>query len=177
MTDRTSTSEKHAWYKRHYHKLVGLEDTGHAIAVGFASGIFLGFTPLFGLKTLLSVLLAWVLRSNKIAAVIGVTLHDFILPFVPILLRIEYMVGYWIVTHPHRFPPQLNVSEFKIEQLFHWTTFLTVGGPLMLGSVIVGTPFGLLSYYAARWTVREYRQKRAAYRQRHPSHESDDTFS
>ncbi|HRY49753.1 MAG TPA: DUF2062 domain-containing protein [Candidatus Paceibacterota bacterium] len=177
MTDSTVTSGKHPWYKRHYHKLIRLDDSAHAIALGFSCGFFLGFTPLFGLKTLLSVLLAWILRCNKIAAVIGVTLHDFILPFVPVLLRIEYIVGYWLLSNPHRMPPQLNANDLRLEQLFHWTTFLTVGGPLMLGSIVVGTPFGLLSYYAARWVVQEFRQKRAAYRQHHPRRESDDTFS
>jgi hypothetical protein len=159
---------KQPWFKRGYHKLVGLQDTPHAIALGFACGIFLGFTPLFGLKTLLAILLAWALRSNKIAAVIGVTMHDFILPFVPVLLRVQYIVGYWLLSNPHVLPPELNVKDIRFEEVFQWTTFLTMGGPLMLGSVVVGAPFGILSYSAAKWIVITYRRKRAAYLEKHP---------
>lgn len=177
MSSIPTPPPKHPWYKRSYHKLVGLQDTPHAIALGFACGIFLGFTPLFGLKTLLAILLAWMLRCNKFAAVVGVTMHDFILPFVPVLLRVEYIVGYWLLSNPHALPPELIVKDIRLEQLFQWTTFLTVGGPLMLGSAIVGAPFGALSYSAARWVVIAYRRKRAAYRQKHPRpSEPDDTF-
>ena len=158
----------HSWYKRGYHKLVGLQDTSHAIALGFACGIFLGFTPLFGLKTLLAILLAWALRSNKIAAAIGVTMHDFILPFVPVLLRVQYIVGYWLLSNPHVLPPDLDVKGIRLEEVFQWTTFLRMGGPLMLGSVVVGAPFGILSYSAAKWIVTAYRRNRAAYQEKHP---------
>jgi uncharacterized protein (DUF2062 family) len=178
MTRAESTSQKRPWYKRHYHKLMGLQDSPHAIALGFSCGIFLGFTPLFGLKTILSICLAWLFRSNKIASVIGVTLHDFSLPFVPMLLRLEYVMGYWLLSYPHQMPPHMHFKEVQLELLFQWTTFLTIGGPLMLGSVIIGLPFAVLSYYASKWVVVEYRLKRAAYLKKHLSPtEGDDTFS
>jgi Uncharacterized protein conserved in bacteria (DUF2062) len=37
--------------------------------------MFIGFTPLFGVKTLLSLGVAYLLRCNPIAAVIAVSLH------------------------------------------------------------------------------------------------------
>ncbi len=64
-------------------RLVTIEDTPHSIALGVAIGIFFGFTPLWSLKTLLSIAVAWVCKSNKIAAAISVQLHDLILPFMP----------------------------------------------------------------------------------------------
>src|SRR5205085_11345266 len=71
------------WLAAHHLTLMTLPDTPHAIALGSAIGMFFGFTPLFGLKTLLSFLGAWLFKGNKIAAVITVTLHDLLLPFVP----------------------------------------------------------------------------------------------
>ena len=53
-----------------------MADTPHSIALGSAIGIFFGFTPLWSLKTLLSIGVAWVFRCNKLAAAIAVTLHD-----------------------------------------------------------------------------------------------------
>jgi uncharacterized protein len=177
MAEPATVGWKRPWYKRQYHKLLGLKDTPHSIALGFACGIFLGFTPLFGLKTILAVLLAWMLRSNKISAIIGVALHDFILPFVPVLLRMQYLIGFWLASNPHQLPPEMSLKNIQLERVFHWTTFLTVGGPLMLGSLVTALPFGVVAYFLARWFVIEFRRKREIYRRKHPRrHEPDDTF-
>ena len=61
----------------------------HAIAGGVAIGVFVGFTPLFGIKTLLSLGGAYLLRCNPIAAVIAVSLHDIVTPLWPVLLRVD----------------------------------------------------------------------------------------
>ena len=75
------------WLQAHHLTLMTLPDTPHSIALGSAIGMFFGFTPLFGLKTLLSLALAWLFKGNKIAAFISVTLHDIILPFWPAIAR------------------------------------------------------------------------------------------
>src|SRR5438477_245934 len=62
------TFAKNTWSRLHQ-----LRDAPHAVAGGVAIGIFWGFTPLTGLKTLLSIFFAWVLRCSKIPAVIAVT--------------------------------------------------------------------------------------------------------
>jgi uncharacterized protein (DUF2062 family) len=66
-------------------KLFVIKDTPQSIALGAAIGIFLGFTPLFGLKTLLALLLAALFRVNKIAAVVAVSLHDLLFPLWPVV--------------------------------------------------------------------------------------------
>jgi len=43
------------WLHEHSLKLLAIRDTPEAIAGGVAIGIFFGFTPLFGLKTLLAI--------------------------------------------------------------------------------------------------------------------------
>ena len=59
------------WFKEHSLKLLAIRDTPNAIAGGVAIGIFFGFTPLVGLKTLLSIFFAWLTRSNIVAAAIA----------------------------------------------------------------------------------------------------------
>ena len=80
------------WLEEHSIKLLAIRDTPNAIAGGVAIGIFLGFTPLFGLKMLLSLLFAWLFRCNLLAAAIGVTFHDIVIPFMPFIFRFEYIV-------------------------------------------------------------------------------------
>ena len=104
-------------------KLVTLRDTPHAIAGGVAIGVFVGFTPLFGIKTLLSLGGAYLLRCNPIAAVIAVSLHDIVTPLWPVLLRVEYDLGYWLLSHPHHFPPKMEMHHIHVSEMLKWTTF------------------------------------------------------
>jgi len=145
--------------KEHSAKLLLLKDTPQAIAWGAAIGILLGFTPLFGLKTLLALLLAALLRVNKIAAVVAVSLHDLVLPLWPVVLRLEFAIGYWLLHDPHQWPPRLDLHRVDYRVWFHWQHFAAVGGPTLLGSVILGTPASILAFFLIR-TVVARRQAR-----------------
>lgn len=116
-------------------------------------GVFLGFTPLYGLKTLLALLLAAVFRGNKIAAVIGVNLHDIVLPLVPVVLGMEYELGFWLLSRPHHLPASLNLIHLPAHEWLRWTTFFDVGMPILLGSFTMGIPFGCAAYFITRSAV------------------------
>jgi uncharacterized protein (DUF2062 family) len=138
-------------------RLLELRDTPHAIAGGVAIGMFYGFTPLFGIKTLLSLVTAWLARCSKIAAVIAVCLHDLVTPFWPVLLRLEYDIGYWLLSHPHQLPPKFafnHGSHLKLAEMLQWTTFLKVGLPLLVGSLVIAVPAALLAYAIAYQIMR-----------------------
>jgi uncharacterized protein len=128
-------------------KLVTLRDNPHAIAGGVAIGVFVGFTPLFGIKTLLSLGGAYLLRCNPIAAVIAVSLHDIVTPLWPVLLRIEYDIGYWLLNHPHHFPPKMEMHHIHVSEMLKWTTFLQIGFPLLLGSLFLAAPAAAIFYF------------------------------
>src|SRR6266567_5758684 len=88
------------WLVAHHMTLMAIADTPHSIALGSAIGIFFGFTPLWSIKTLLSIGVAWVCRCNKIAAAIAVTLHDVLIFAMPAIYFAEYKVGCWILHRP-----------------------------------------------------------------------------
>ena len=95
-----------------------------------------------------NVLLALLLEQGY--DVVGVTLHDVILPFMPIVFRLEYDVGYWLLNHPHELPPNLTTHELSIHQWLSWTTFVTAGVPLLVGSFFFSAPTSIVTY----WTTR-----------------------
>jgi uncharacterized protein len=128
-------------------KLVTLRDTPHAIAGGVAIGVFIGFTPLFGVKTLLSLGVAYLLRCNPIAAVIAVSLHDVVTPLWPVLLRVEYDIGFWLLSHPHHLPPKMEMHHIHVSEMLKWTTFFKVGLPLLVGSLFLAAPAAALFYF------------------------------
>ena len=79
-----------SWLVAHHMTLMTIADTPHSIALGSAIVIFFGFTPLYPLKTLLSIAVAWVFRCNKVAAAIAVTLHDVLIWAMPAIYVAEY---------------------------------------------------------------------------------------
>lgn len=151
-----------AFLRRHWHLLVQLHDTPHSIAGGTAIGVFFGFTPFFGFKTLLGIAVAWGFRCSRVAAAVGVTLHDVILPLIPMLLRLEYGIGYWILAHPHRWPRRFHVEHLKLHEWLRWEVFNEVIWPTFLGSLVIGLPLAALGFYLTLRVVRRYQAKRMA---------------
>jgi uncharacterized protein (TIGR03546 family) len=149
------------WLHNHSLKLLAIRDTPEAIASGVAIGIFIGFTPLIGLKTVLTILFAWLTRSNIVAAVIASAAHDILWPVMPVIFRWEYEVGFWLLSHPHHWPPPLTRKGFELHTWRNWTHLFTVGKPLLLGSVVCSAPVALLTYvFTQRLVARHQRKKR-----------------
>jgi uncharacterized protein (DUF2062 family) len=88
------------WLVEHHMTLMAIADSPHSIALGSAIGIFFGFTPLYPMKTLLSIGVAWIFRCNKIAAAVAVTLHDVVIWAMPAIYVAEYQFGCWILNRP-----------------------------------------------------------------------------
>jgi uncharacterized protein len=149
-----------AWWMAHHHRLMAIEDSPHAIALGVAIGIFFGFTPLWSLKTLLSIFVAWLFNSNKIAAAISVTLHDVILPFMPAIYWWEYKVGYYALNGVS--PGKIRLTHIAIGEYLRWKTFVTVIWPTTLGSIILGLPVAAACYFLIRPLVIRARARRRA---------------
>jgi uncharacterized protein len=53
-------------------QLLHTHDTPHRTAAAYALGVFLAFSPMLGLHTILGLALAFILRLNRVAVVLGV---------------------------------------------------------------------------------------------------------
>jgi uncharacterized protein (DUF2062 family) len=124
-----------------------------------AIGIFWGFTPLTGLKTLLSIATAWACRFSRLSAVIAVALHDVLLPLWPVILRWEYQLGYWICNRPHQFPPKLMGHllghRLNLDHLLTKKTIVILW-QTMVGSLVIGIPCALLTYWLTLKLLARY---------------------
>src|SRR2546421_12689367 len=101
------------WLHEHSLRLLAIRGTPETIAGGVAIGIFFGFTPLLGLKTLSAIFFAWLTRSNLLAAIFATALHDLVLPFMPAIYLLEYKVGYWLMSQPHQWLPGLRRMNWE----------------------------------------------------------------
>ncbi len=148
------------WLHEHSLKLLAIRDTPEAIAGGVALGIYIGFTPLIGLKTALTILFAWLTRSNILAAVIASASHDILWPLMPVIFAGEYDVGYWLLSHPHHFPPPFTKAHLDFHALRNWSNLLTIGKPMLVGSLVCSAPFAALAYWFTKRLVARHQRKK-----------------
>jgi len=148
-------------YIRKFHELLDAKDAPHSVAGGTAIGVFFGFIPIFGLKTVSAMGVSLLTRCSVVASVIGVSLHDILIPIWPLILRFQFQIGFWLLSHPHHFAPPLNRDDFKISELLQWDNFVDIGLPLLVGGIVFAIPFSLLSYGAVL-LIMNWRQKRRA---------------
>jgi uncharacterized protein (TIGR03546 family) len=149
------------WFQEHSLKLLAIRDTPEAIAGGVAIGIFFGFTPLFGLKTLSAMFVAWLTRSNILAAVLAATLHDIMLPLMPVIYRWEYDIGYWLLSQPHRWPPSLIKASWEGHHWRSWVTIAQTGKHLLLGSFVCSAPLAVVAFIVTRKIVARHHERNA----------------
>src|ERR1700726_5251593 len=140
-----SLAQTKQWLRAHHMTLMTIADPPHSIALGSAIGIFFGFTPLYPLKTLLSIAVAWACRCNKIAAAIAVTLHDVILPFMPAIYWWEYKIGYLALHHAQ--PQRIRFAHISMHNYLHWKIFVGVIWPTLIGSLFLAVPSALIIYF------------------------------
>jgi len=148
-----------AWLVAHHMTLMAIADTPHSIALGSAIGIFFGFTPLYPLKTLLSIGVAWVFRCNKIAAAVAVTLHDVMIWAMPAVYVAEYQFGCWILNRP--VAQRVHFRQFRLQDYVHWHVFSRViwptFWPAFIGSLFLAVPSAIFIYFLMRLLISRAR--------------------
>ena len=139
------------WLVEHHMTLMTIADAPHSIALGSAIGVFFGFTPLYSLKTLLSIGVAWILRCNKVAAAIAVTLHDVLIFAMPAIYFAEYKMGCWVLQRP--LPTRLHLGPFGFHDYLNWHLFTRLVWPALIGSVFLAVPAAIAAYVVMRLLV------------------------
>jgi uncharacterized protein (DUF2062 family) len=143
------------WLVAHHMTLMTIADTPHSIALGSAIGIFFGFTPLWTLKTLLSIGVAWICRCNKIAAAIAVTLHDVLIFAMPAIYLAEYKLGWWSLHHS--VPAHVRFEHIGLHDYLSWHLFSRIVWPALVGSLFLAVPSALIVYFMMRMLVSRSR--------------------
>jgi len=159
-TPRSPWSPRY-WYRR----ILALRATPHQIAMGTAVGIFIAFTPTFGVQMLLAVVAAFVFRLSKPATVIPVWISN-PLTLVPVY-GATYAAGalLWPGETLADLPAELRIIAAQESFAAQWQAFWDLGlilfGPLWIGSVLVGVPCAAVTYPFIKRGVIAYRHHRA----------------
>ncbi len=141
-----------AFYAR---RLLALDDTPERIALAFAFGVFLAFSPLLGLHTILGLTFAFIFGLNRVAVLLGVWVNN---PWtlVPIYAAAAYVGGFLFGFPQPPDLPKIGWGEFWhggfwLHLISHWKMLM----PMILGSTILSVISGLLSYPVALYVIRQ----------------------
>jgi hypothetical protein len=145
-------------------KLLALDDTPERVALAFALGVVLAFSPLLGLHTILGLTIAFAFRLNRAAVLIGVFVNN---PWtiVPIYTAAAYL-GWCLLG----FPAAPVLPDFQWNHLWYGGFWMdlwrnaAILRPLILGSTILCIIAGLVSYPLALGVIRQSRAYRARHR-------------
>lgn len=108
------------------------------IAKGVALGIFIGLTPTFGFQIVLALFFAWLLKENKLAALVGIWITNPVTA--PFIYALEYESGRLILGMERvRLPAEFSFSAFGH---LSWEVLL----PLLVGSLLYGILCASLAY-------------------------------
>ena len=145
------------WVRR----LLALDDTPERIALAFAIGVFLAFSPLLGLHTVLGIGIAFAFGLNRVAVLLGVFVNN---PWtlVPIYTAATYLGGLFV-----GFPAISALPELGWKQIWQSSTWIELAkqwrvlAPLCLGSLILSVLFAIVSYPVALYVLRQGRALRS----------------
>lgn len=145
-------------------RLLRVNATPYAIAMGVACGVFVSFTPLLGLHFLVAFMLVYLLRANYLAAVLGTFVGNPIT--FPFIWALTFRVGQVLLGRPvhHEAEPMLDApSGYTIEALtgFFDRTWPLLK-PMLVGSVPLGLTAAVAGYFLTYGAVLAYRRARAA---------------
>jgi uncharacterized protein (TIGR03546 family) len=139
--------DKEKWKKR-FKALLSLDSHPGHIAAGFAVGVFISFTPFFGIHTPLAIAAAFVFRLNKLTCITGAWVNTPLTVF-PIL-GCSYKLGRILRGLP---PIELHVKSLE------WHCLKKYATSLLLGSSILGFLAALIAYFLCYYLVVRFRQK------------------
>ena len=143
---------KERWKKR-FKDILSLDSHPGHISAGFAMGVFISFTPFFGIHTPLAIAAAFLFRLNKLTCLTG-SLVNTPLTVVPIL-GFSYKLGRWLRGCP---PAELHVKQ---ELTWHYAKELLHrnGTSLLLGSSILGFIAAVIAYFLCYYLIMRFRRR------------------
>lgn len=159
-----------------FHRLRRLPDAPHRIARGVAVGVFISFSPLFGLHFVLCTAINWLIGGNFIASVIGNWFGNPVT--LPLIAYSSVRLGQWILRVPDRIDLHVLMqitTEMSVElwrncfALFtparmDWSAFRAFAEvyflPYLLGGLILGAVFSVASHALTWRAVEAYRRLR-----------------
>src|SRR5262249_35183820 len=122
----------------------------------FAAGLFVAWSPLFGLHYLLAIACAFLVRGNVLAAVLSTTLGNPLT--LPAMWALDYKLGELLLGGRHLRRLPLQVPENLAHKPF--AAVWPIVKPVLVGSLPLGLMTAVISYFIVRAAVQAYQHAR-----------------
>ena len=133
-------------------RVLHLGDSPRRTALAFAIGVFIAFSPTYGLHTVSVIFLAWALRLNMVAMFAGALINN---PWTLLPIFGSCMwVGLALVPIGH--PPEIDWRHLTL-RLF-WEQIQPYLIPFVLGSTLMGFMAAVLVYPLVYVAIRRYQE-------------------
>lgn len=161
------------------HRIKRLPDTPHRIALGFACGVFVSYSPLFGMHFVAAAAMAMLVRGNLLASLLG-TFFGNPLTF-PFIATISLRTGHMFLGETSTNVTFVSVRNAIWDGIMGiWHSLLSIFGladsawgdvanfmttvffPYLLGGLVPGLLSGIACYLLARPVVAAYQRRRRA---------------
>ena len=155
-----------------WHRLQRIPGTPSSIAAGFACGTAIAMTPFYGTHIVTAGLLAWAIRGNIFAAVLGAQLAN---PWTaPPLWFGAYYLGAWLSglnlsDHPPNFIAMfkgLTESTLNMDGAMFRDRVWPIFWPMLVGSIPMSIVTGVISYFALLPVLKTVQERRVTRRTR-----------
>lgn len=140
-------------------QVLHLQESPQRTALAFAIGVFIGFSPVYGLHTVMVLFLSWAFGLNLLALMVGAFLNN---PWtlVPIL-GATYWVGALLLGRSET--PSFDWHDVTFGAIYEQV--MPYAGPFFLGGFVLSLLGAALAYPLAYYVVAKYRQS-------HPPHQT-----
>lgn len=145
-------------YRYFVKRVIRLDAAPHAVAAGFAAGVFASFTPFIGFHFILAFAIAYVVAGNMAAAALGTAVGN---PATfPFIWAATYEIGRLVTQRgpaeaPH--PAALESSLSPSNILAIWDPVVK---PMLIGAVPLGLVAAILSFVLVRSAVKSFQAHR-----------------
>jgi uncharacterized protein len=133
--------------------LMRLDDPPHKLALAFALGVFIAFSPTIGLHTLSCLLVGWVFRLNKLVIFTAAFINNpwTMVPLYGFCIWFGVRITGGNAAVPHIAWKELTFSNsYFVLKPYLWA--------YVAGTLIVGAVAAVISYFLFYWLVVRYRK-------------------
>lgn len=153
----------------YYLKVIRLQGDPRAIARGMAIGVFIGITPTIPLHTVAILLFSYLLRGNTIAAFLANLVFCNPVTYFP-QYYLSWLIGNWLTGGTLSWERIHAAMEILFAGSSYPVILHTIGQlgqeaviVMLLGGVVLATPFTVVSYFASLRFFSTLRKKRRAH--------------
>jgi len=156
--------------KYYYLRFIRLRGQPSVLARGVAAGTFIGITPTIPFHTILALILAYIIRGSKIAALLATVLFSNPLTFF-LQYYISFRIGNWLTPSNISWEKMTELMEALSSGAHFKESFVALGHMglealivILIGGFILAIPFTVAMYVLSFLFFRSLQQKR---RERH----------